>query len=293
MPGPNDRKIDLWGRVFIRGDIEATTGLHVGGGEGALTIGGVDAPVIRDPISNRPYIPGSSLRGKMRSLTEKLHGLSQTFAVSRMRGKEVYIHVCQMGLDSRELRKLSEEKYQQEVEAFHQRFNECPVCPIFGATGDQPIPHPTSLVVRDVSLSEDSAGLLERAKTDLPYSEIKWEATIDRVTSAAVPRQIERVPAGAIFDNFEMVYSIYDKAGLGHLPRVLEAMQLLEDDYLGGLGSRGGGKVRFINLRITARGREEYGKEEEWEAGRDRPVSEILAQVEALKTWAQGIIPVS
>jgi CRISPR-associated protein Csm3 len=101
------------------------------------------------------------------------------------------------------------------------------------------------------------------------------------------------VPAGAIFSGFEMVYSIYDKAGLGHLPRVLEAMQLLEDDYLGGLGSRGGGKVRFINVRITARGRKEYGKEKEWEAGRDRPVSEILTQVEALKTWVEGAIPMS
>lgn len=290
MPGQDDRKVDLRGRVFIRGDIEATTGLHIGGGEGTLAIGGVDSPIVRDPITNRPYIPGSSLRGKMRSLGEKLNGLPQTFPVSRMRGKEVYIHTCQLGLRADEIRKLSDKEFLKKVEAFHQRFNECPVCPIFGVTGDEPVPHPTSLIVRDVFLSEESVKLLEKAKTDLPYSEIKWEATIDRVTSAAVPRQIERVPAGAIFSNFEMVYSIYDAAGLGHLPRVLEAMQLLEDDYLGGLGSRGGGKVRFINLRITARGREDYGKEEEWEASRERPVSEILTEVEGFKTWVRGII---
>jgi CRISPR-associated protein Csm3 len=293
MPSENDRKVELWGRVFIRGDIEATTGLHIGGGEGTLAIGGVDSPIVRDPITNRPYIPGSSLRGKMRSLSEKLHSLPQTFPVSRMRGKEVYIHTCQLGLRANEIRRLSDEEFRQKVEVFHRRFNECPVCPIFGVTGDEPVPHPTSLVVRDVFLSEESASLLEKAKTDLPYSEIKWEATIDRVTSAAVPRQIERVPAGAIFSGFEMVYSIYDEEGLEHLPRVLEAMQLLEDDYLGGLGSRGGGKVRFLNLRITVRGREEYGKEEEWQAGRDRPVSEILTQVEAFKTWIQGIIHAS
>lgn len=290
MPNQNDRKVDLWGRVFIRGDIEATTGLHIGGGEGALAIGGVDSPVIRDPITNRPYIPGSSLRGKMRSLTEKLYGAPQTFAVSRMRGKEVYVHTCQIGMDTRGLRQLSEEDYHQWVAAFHQQFNECPVCPIFGAMGDQPIPHPTSLVVRDVFLSPESARVLEKAKTDLPYSEIKWEATIDRVTSAAVPRQIERVPAGAIFSGFEMVYSIYDEAGVQHLPTVLEAMQLLEDDYLGGLGSRGGGKVHFVNLSIKARGREDYGKEEEWEAARDQPVGQVLPEAEALKTWIQGIL---
>ncbi len=293
MPGQNDRKVDLWGRVFIRGNIQATTGLHIGGGEGALAIGGVDAPVIRDPITNQPYIPGSSLRGKMRSLTEKLHGLPQTFAVSRMRGKEVYVHVCQMGVEARELRQMGGEEYQQHVAAFHQQFNDCPVCPIFGAMGDQPIPHPTSLVVRDVFLDADSARTLEKAKTDLPYSEIKWEATIDRVTSAAVPRQIERVPAGAIFSDFEMVYSVYDEAGLNHLPTVLEAMQLLEDDYLGGFGSRGGGKVRFVKLRITARGREDYGTEKEWEAVRDRPVSEILTSVEGFNTWVRGVIRVS
>ncbi len=293
MPSQNDRQVDLWGRVFIRGDVEATTGLHIGGGEGTLTIGGVDSPIIRDPITNRPYIPGSSLRGKMRSLSEKLNGLPQTFSISRMRGKEVYIHTCQLGLRTDEIRKLNGNEFQKKVEAFHRHFNECPVCPIFGVTGDEPVPHPTSLIVRDVFLSKESARLLEKAKTDLPYSEIKWEATIDRVTSAAVPRQIERVPAGAVFSDFEMVYSIYDEAGLGHLPRVLEAMQLLEDDYLGGLGSRGGGKVRFTNLRITARGRENYGQEEEWAAGRDRPVSEILTRLAALKTWVQGIIPVS
>lgn len=293
MPGQNDRKIDLWGRVFVRGDIEATTGLHIGGGEGALAIGGVDSPVIRDPITNWPYIPGSSLRGKMRSLTERLHGAPQTFAVSRMRGKEVYVHTCQIGIETRDLRKLNDDAYKAKVAEFHRQVNECPVCPIFGAMGDQPIPHPTSLVVRDVFLSRESAEILEKAKTDLPYSEIKWEATIDRVTSAAVPRQIERVPAGAIFGDFEMVYSIYDEANVSHLPKVLEAMQLLEDDYLGGLGSRGGGKVRFVNVRISARGREAYGREDEWEVARDRPVSAVLTDAEALKAWVQEIMKVS
>jgi CRISPR-associated protein Csm3 len=144
-------------------------------------------------------------------------------------------------------------------------------------------------VVRDVFLSADSVKVLEKAKTDLPFSEIKWEATIDRVTSAAVPRQIERVPAGSIFSGFEMVYSIYDQAGVAHLPTVLEAMQLLEDDYLGGFGSRGGGKVRFVGLRVSARGREEYGKEQEWPEAHDRPVSEALSKAEALKSWVQGI----
>ena len=74
-----NRKVTLQGRVIIQGDIVAVTGLHIGGAAGALEIGGVDSPVIRNPLNNQPYIPGSSLRGKMRSLTERLHGSEQNF----------------------------------------------------------------------------------------------------------------------------------------------------------------------------------------------------------------------
>jgi CRISPR-associated protein Csm3 len=122
------------------------------------------------------------------------------------------------------------------------------------------VPHPTSLVVRDVFLSKDSIADLDKAQTDFPYTEIKWEATIDRVTSAATPRQIERVPAGAVFDGFELAYGIYDAAGRDHFPVALKALQLVEEDYLGGLGSRGGGKVAFYIKEIYARVDKDYHK---------------------------------
>jgi len=238
-----ERKVTLHGRVFVQGDIKAVTGLHIGGAAGALEIGGVDAPVIRHPVTNQPYIPGSSLRGKMRSLTERLHGSVQNMRI----GPAVFVHVC----------RKSETQSEHD---FHTMFNRCPVCSVFGATGDEPVPHPTSLVVRDVYLSKDSADKLEKAETDFPYTEIKWEATIDRVTSAAVPRQIERVPSGAIFEGFELVYSIYDVVGRDHFPVVLKALQLVEEDYLGGLGSRGGGKVEFQVKDVYARLGEGYTK---------------------------------
>ncbi len=79
------RHVTLMGRIFITGNIRAVTGLHIGGAAGALEIGGVDSPVIRDPLTNRPYIPGSSLRGKMRSLSERLNGSAQNFQVGRTR----------------------------------------------------------------------------------------------------------------------------------------------------------------------------------------------------------------
>jgi CRISPR-associated protein Csm3 len=242
------RKVILHGRVFIRGDIVALTGLHIGGAAGALEIGGVDSPVIRNPLDYRPYIPGSSLRGKMRSLTERLEGSEQNFAVNRARGKEVFVHTCQAGKAP-----ADDDAYRRRRAEYQREFQGCRVCSVFGVTGDEPVPHPTSLIVRDAHLSRRSIDRFEKAQTDFPYTEIKWEATIDRVTSAATPRQIERVPAGAIFEGFELVYGIYDAAGLSHFPVALKALQLVEEDYLGGLGSRGGGKVIFLIKEIYAR----------------------------------------
>lgn len=261
-----EKRVTLYGRVFISGDIEAVTGLHIGGAAGALEVGGVDAPVIRDPLTNRPYVPGSSLRGKMRSLTEKMTGRPQNFRI----GKGVHVHVCE-GLDD---------------------YNACPVCPIFGVPGDKPASNPTRLVVRDVFLSDTSAQKLQAAQTDLPFSEVKWEATIDRVTSAAVPRQIERVPAGAEFEGFEMVYSIFHEDDIARLITVVEAMQLLEDDYLGGLGSRGGGKIAFRNLAIYARSSEDYGEKVDWPQ-KVASVAEALEHKEALLKWVRDTIATS
>ena len=70
-------KIQLKGRVILTFDIATITGLHIGGSDTGIEIGGVDKTVIRDALTNRPYIPGSSLRGKMRSLLEKYEGKEQ------------------------------------------------------------------------------------------------------------------------------------------------------------------------------------------------------------------------
>ena len=231
--------VDLYGRIFVQGKIKAVTGLHIGGSPTALAIGTVDNPVIRDTLTGRPYIPGSSVRGKMRSLWEKMTGVKQNWAI----GREVRIHVCEKRMD----------------------YEQCPVCQIYGVPGQLEASFPTRLVARDAFLSKDSEReLREQAKTDLPYTEVKWEAAIDRVTSAAVPRQMERVPAGAMFDGFELVFSVYDEGDLKRFVTVFEAMQLLEDDYLGGQGSRGSGKIVFTDLSIHCRARNTYGAKEAW-----------------------------
>ncbi len=236
-----ERTITLKGRVFITFDIEAVTGLHIGGSDTGVEIGGVDKTVIRDRLTNRPYIPGSSLKGKMRSLLEKYKGLKQNQRIG-----QGYIHSCGA-------------EYKKDDPRGKQEYQACDVCQVFGVPGERDFSAPTRLVVRDTFLSEESAKKLENAQTDLPYTEVKTEVSIDRVTSAANPRQMERVPAGAIFDHAEMVFSLYEGEGcsaqkdLERLDVLLEAMQLVEDDYIGGLGSRGSGKVAFTNIRVSFR----------------------------------------
>ena len=265
-----DKKVDLYGRIFVRGKIRAVTGLHIGGSPAALAIGAVDNPVIRDTLTGRPYVPGSSMRGKMRSLWEKMTGARQNWSI----GKGVSIHLCDKQED----------------------YMKCPVCQIYGVMGQSDASFPTRLVVRDAFLSEMSElELREQAKTDLPYTEVKWEAAIDRVTSAAVPRQMERVPAGAVFDGFEAVFSVYDPGDLARFANVFEAMQLLEDDYLGGQGSRGSGKVRFESIRISCRDRNSYADERDWgetSADSDLGVRDVLAQKPALLDWLKAHIKI-
>ena len=92
---------------------------------------------------------------------------------------------------------------------------------------------------------------------ELGWTEVKWENVIDRVTSGATPRQMERVPPEAEF-GFNMVYDVYDPKDREHLSVVFEGMQLLEDDYLGGSGSRGYGQIKFKNLRLYRNTSEDY-----------------------------------
>ena len=243
------KQIKLKGRVFIKFDILAVTGLHIGGSDTGIEIGGVNKTVIRDPLTNQPYIPGSSLKGKMRSLLEKYKGLIQNQAIG-----DGLIHSCGSDYRGEDVMIKGREEYLN-----------CPVCPTFGVPGEREFATPTRLVVRDVHMSSDSAKqLVASGRTDLPYTEVKTEVSIDRVTSAANPRQMERVPAGTVFSDAELVYSIYGEGDcdpmkdVERLKVLVEGLQLVEDDYLGGLGTRGSGKVCFQNIRVTFRSSENY-----------------------------------
>lgn len=244
----NHTVINLLGRVIITGKIRAVTGLHIGGSPAALEIGAVDLPVVRNPTNGQPYIPGSSLKGKMRSLSEKLSGAPQNYPI----GRDVSIHIA--GGRKRDYR---DDKEYARVGA--EEYKKFWVNPVFGVPGEVgfEISGPTRLVVRDVPLDPKS---LDAAKDnlDMPFTEIKWENALDRVTSAASPRQIERVPAGAVFTPMELVFNVYQAADLALFEHVLTALQLVQDDYLGGHGSRGSGKVAFEGVEITCKVGREY-----------------------------------
>jgi CRISPR-associated protein Csm3 len=233
----NNRK--LFGKIELAGELECLTGLHIGASKENMEIGALDSPVVRDPITQEPYIPGSSLKGKMRSLLEKAHpGLLP----QRQGGTEknpVYRHEC----DSWDFKDISKGAYS------------CPVCRLFGSTGqgNNGNNFPARLKVRDLKLTKASKKELLEIDTGLLYTEWKFENSIDRVTSAANPRNLERVPKGAKFE-FSLIYDVEDTVTLqADLDNVKLAMRLLHDDSLGGHGSRGYGQVAMTFTKIEAK----------------------------------------
>ena len=215
----------LKGYKNISGIIEVVTGRHVGGSTAIIEIGGKDNPVIKNPLTKEPYIPGSSLKGKMRSLLEWNLGILNTDEKSR---------------DYGDVHKWCNDK-------------SCPICVIFGTSADEAGLGPTRLIVRDAVLDEDYKNKQKVKKsswTVLDFTEDKYENTINRITARANPRNFERVIAGTEF-SFNMSYRVFDKDPSEKSDEtlfgyVIEGLRLIEKDALGGAGSRGCGQVRFL-----------------------------------------------
>jgi CRISPR-associated protein Csm3 len=142
------------------------------------------------------------------------------------------------------------------------------ICLIFGrnpgrldrVSGDafeSAVATPARLTVYDAPLIAESITPQMRENLDDEITEVKSENAIDRITSQANPRTLERVPAGARF-HFRMIVDLLCGEDRELVPRVIEALRLLEDDSLGGGGSRGSGRVRFSGLKMVWRGRGFY-----------------------------------
>lgn len=192
--------------------LELLTGLHIGSGNDKLQIGGVDSAVIKDPVSKLPYIPGSSLKGKIRCLLE------------------------------------TEGKYKGELDeklnvyfGFNNSFIKENDSKKEGKTPESP----TRIIFRDLFLCEtDKEKFLKGAIS----TEFKTEIVIDRQKGKAKDgglRTIERVPRSMIFEG-DIVIRYAKKEELEEIKSTLgEAIELLNNDYLGGSGSRGYGAVKI------------------------------------------------
>ncbi len=203
------------GNIILKGKMECLTGLHIGGSKEKFEIGGVDSPVIRDPNTNYPYIPGSSLKGKIRSLL----------------AFELGFEVIEKNNNNRE--------YQDNM-AIYRIFGT-------GANDDNKQDGPSRLIIRDAYPDEETIRMWENLNTELIYTEYKGENTIDRLTSHANPRFIERVVKGSVF-NVEFIYGIYrvdNEKDEEYFKYFLDGLKLLEHSALGGSGSRGYGQVSF------------------------------------------------
>lgn len=229
------------GKYIITADLKLKTGLHIGGTEEGFDIGGIDNPVIKDKITGVPYIPGSSLKGKMRSLLEWAYFTPDNNVI-----------------------RIEKNRKTNEWEGNLCNDPSHPIGIVFGVPAEnhqqkeaEKVPGPTRFTVRDAYPDEDQVNKWQNAMGDKIYTELKTENAIDRLTSAANPRSMERVPAESIFKT-EFVYDVYKKNDIANLKLLFEGMMLLEDSYLGGGGTRGSGKIEFQNIKITARDKSHY-----------------------------------
>jgi len=213
----------------ISGRIELVSGLHIGSGNAEMHIGGTDNPVIKNPVTNEPYIPGSSLKGKMRSLLEWRAGV-----VAETDGKPLgFKHMPKLeGTAADQGRRILK------------LFGGAPE----GADQDAKLVTeigPTRLAFWDCALESDWVREMKDEK-NLLLTETKMENSIDRIAGVALnPRNTERVPAGARFQ-FRLTIKVIDGEDL--LDDILRGLRLLELTGLGGSGSRGYGKLRFAAL---------------------------------------------
>lgn len=191
----------MYSKIIINGELEIVTGLHIGTGGEFSAIGAVDSPVIRDKITNLPMIPGSTLKGKMRSL------MARRFNTAKAKTSD----------------------------------NDAPeIVALFGGMKKQ-----SRLIFSDMYLTNYDE--IKKSGLNDP-TEIKYENTINRLTSIANPRQIERVIRQSKF-GVEIIYTADDDADIeSDIKLLAEGMKLLQYDYIGGHGSRGYGKVKFNDL---------------------------------------------
>ncbi len=212
----------------ITGTLVLKTGLHIGGGDTEMRIGGIDNQVVKDPLTGLPYIPGSSLKGKIRSLLEWKLGLVNPESGGKPFSFK-HLNLGEVDSDKGKLLKLfggaPDKDHDDKINAIG----------------------PTRLAFWDCPLNANWKKDTLDAR-NLLATEAKSENSINRIAGVADnPRFTERVIAGAEFD-FKLNLKVVDGEDL--LPLLLQGLALLQADSLGGSGSRGYGKIQFKGLMV-------------------------------------------
>lgn len=221
----------------ITATLTVVTGLRVGGSQETMEISGLDNPIVRNPANAEPYIPGSSIKGRMRSLAEWYFGELPGLWTQNPKH---FGDVTQPDPQARTARVFglpAKSVGQQASDAEKKAYTR----------------GPTRLVVRDAHLAQ---AWRDQFRAGRPVTEVKSENSINRLTSMANPRPMERVLPGVQFE-VEMLFRVFDVDGDGGAGDeqdfkdvLLVAMKLAEADALGGGSSRGNGKFRLDGLKL-------------------------------------------
>lgn len=263
--------LQFLGRLTLKAELEVKTGLHIGAGKDAIEIGGIDNPVVIHPHTHEPYIPGSSLKGKARFLLE--------WAFNKVRDDG---RAFGFNDDDANPEKLGN--------------GGAVILRLFGtaASREKWKDGPTRLIVRDAPLNVEWKD--ETLKQGRLFTEDKAEVSIDRIAGKALDgglRHTERVVAGARFD-VEIGVRVWDSGDGGARDRealawFIQALDLIEQDALGGSGSRGYGQVRFDKLQLIGQDGAEHSLDNVFRRhyfDPEAPPADILGIVEQA---AQGL----
>lgn len=204
--------------ILLTGTIELVSGMRVGGSDDVLQIGGTDLTCIKDPATNKPYVPGSSIKGRMRSCLEKHLG--------RVSGREP----CTCGSD------------------------DCPICRVFGPhKNTRHALGPTRLIVRDAHLIGD--GFVIENKTESTTRRDTGAAehprTVERVAPGA---KFALEVAVQVFDlDRDFLYEDLQGQRVTGADALLEivdhALFLVEQTGLGAGVGKGYGQIKLIDVQ--------------------------------------------
>ena len=206
----------MYGKILIECELAVRSGLHIGASSGFSAIGAVDSPVVRDAMTGYPIVPGSSLKGKLRTL----------LARELLEGKKASgSYRTPWDNDPQAVKRLFGSS--DPIQAARLQFADCPVL--------NPLKlRPSEMTEVKVENSIDRSG--------------------GKFDGRANPRQIERVNSGISFA-VRIVYEAYNgfesKETQDDLQLLATAMRLLQRDYLGGHGSRGSGRISFLKFHLS------------------------------------------